>query len=1236
MKRLIYMVAAMIAVVLLSTSFISAQTSSGDISGRVVDPSGAAIPNAQVTLTNQLTLQKMTTNSDRSGNFVFASIQPGEFSITVTAAGFKQFDKRNLHLTASERLSAGTLQMEIGAATQTVTVTAEGTPVQSQSGERSALLDSNELQHLSTPGRDALALVRLLPGVVKDGEGGSQLGTSGAGAVSGTREVSNSISLDGVNGNPRGGGNRFDTPLNMEAISEVKVLLNSYQAEYGQSGGAIVNITTKTGTRNFHGEAYYYGRNEAFNANDTFNNHNTTNGVWDPLPKSQYRFNTIGYNIGGPVYWPGKINSNKNKLFFFFSQEIWPTKTPGTTRYFMMPTALEKQGDFSQSVDKQGDKVTLTDPKNCGTGNQACLLDSTHMNPAFINPDTQAALKLLPTGNATPLGIAPSGGLYNFIERATVEKPVNQQVLRLDYNLTDSMHMFFRGMNMSNETRGPTDSPGLTGAMQWGAPFFYNTPARNAAFGMTWTASPTLVNEFTAGYADWRERSGFVNPADLKKYQRGGGTGVNLGQFNPTLNPLNLIPNMTFGGGSTSASSGFGISNAPEINFYTRFPFNNNTGTWEYTDGLTKVWNKHTSKFGVYWQNGRYVQHPIGGQFNGTFSFNVTPANATDAGYAYANALLGNYNSYSEANRTVYAPKWKILEWYLQDNWKLTPRLTLDYGLRFSYDFPYTLDPGAGVTFAPSRYDASQVPALYQPVKFSSLNTTQQAACSVGLKSKPSSCAQNPGNPNDIKPSGAIGQFVTPFDFTGSVLNTDPNYPHTLRNSNGLLYAPRLGIAFDPFGKGKTAIRAGAGVFYNLREDGGVVGDFATQPPVIQSTNVSLGNISSFTSNCNTLAAGCANVSNLSAPQNTLMMPINHKIASTVSTNFGVQHDFGFGTLLDISYVGTFGRHLEVTPNINEVPYLSQFQPQNFDPTKSQIKSFGGIVQQPAKSDNFFRPIPGYGTVALREYTGTSNYNSLQTTLNRKFSRNLEFGVSYTWSKTMSFSDTTSTGTAEAIATYQDPRFWNYGLANIDRNQNLTIHWVYSLPKLSNLWNNGFIRTIADNWEWSGISEFVSGPPESVSLSVSNLNFTGGGDGTRILLFGNPYASSDQHHTDFQYLNTSVFALPPIASTAPGVINPAAIPSPSMPGITRAVAYRGPGTNNFDMTLAKNFHITEHVGFQLRCEAYNVFNHVSFDAMQNTATYSNSTGQLTTTSNFGALTSERMPRTLQLVGKISF
>jgi hypothetical protein len=470
------------------------------------------------------------------------------------------------------------------------------------------------------------------------------------------------------------------------------------------------------------------------------------------------------------------------------------------------------------------------------------------------------------------------------------------------------------------------------------------------------------------------------------------------------------------------------------------------------------------------------------------------------------------------------------------------------------------------------------------------------------------------------------------------VVNTDPSYPSALRNSNGVLFAPRLGLAFNPWGDGKTAIRAGAGIFYNLREDGGVTGDFATTAPITNSTSVELGNVSTFSSNCNTLPAGCLGAGTFSGPQSSKIMPINHKIASTISANFGIQRDLGFSTVMDISYVGTFGRHLEETPNINEVPYLSQFLPQNIDPTaKPQTFLNGTVTQTAAKSDDFFRPIPGYGNIDLREYTGTSNYNSLQTTVNRRFSKDLEFGVSYTWSKGMEYADTSSTGTASAIATYQDPRWWNYGLASYDRTNNLVLHWVYGLPKASSLWNNKVLKVVADNWEWSGIAEFVSGTPQSylygsspnnkLTISTGALNLTGGGDGARLLLTGSPLAPADQHHTSFQYLNSSAFSLPPV-----GVI-----PSPSIAGITRSTVYRGPGTDNWDMTLAKNIPITEHVAFQLRCEAYNVFNHVSFNAVQNTATFNPTTGQLDLSkTNFGALTNDRGPRTLQLVGKITF
>ncbi|HZR29027.1 MAG TPA: TonB-dependent receptor, partial [Terriglobales bacterium] len=818
MQRHLVHIAAVLAVCFLTLTTAFAQTSSGDITGAVLDPSGQMVVGAEVTLINQETGEQRVIKTDGSGLFIFPVLQPGTYTVSVQNKGFKEYVKRDLHLSASERLSTGNIRLQVGAVTETVDVTSQGASVQTQSSERSALLDNNELTNLMTPGRDVLALVRILPGVVKDGEGGQQLGTESAGAVSGTREVGNSISVDGINGNPRGGGNRFDTPLNMEAVGEVKVLLNNYQPEYGQSAGAIVNLVTKSGTKSFHGEGYYFNRNEAFNANDTFNKNANARTPAQPngIPRPRNRFNTIGYNFGGPIYWPGKFNADKNKLFFFFSQEIWPTESPAGPKFFMMPTALEKSGDFSKSVDSNGDPITLKDPKNCGAaGNLACLLNPTHVNPAFINQNTLALLNILPTGNPVPLGTATGGGLYNFVINPTRKQPVNQQVFRLDYNISDKWRLAFHGMNMSNKQTGTT-ATAVPGAMQWGIPFFYDTPARNAGINLTYAATSTLVNEFTFGYADWREFTGLANSGDLAKLQRNT-TGVNLGQFNSSANPLNIVPRITFGGGGTSAAKGFGIANGPQIGFDNRFPFNNNTGNWEFSDGLTKVWNRHTFKVGAYGQKGRYVQHPIGNIFDGQFGFDVNPNNTLDSGYAYANALIGNYNNYQEGTRTVYAPKWKLFEWYLQDNWKITSRLTLDYGARFSYDFPMTLKTGDGVTLVPSRYDPTQVPALYQPIAFASLNAAQKALCNNNQGGS-GKCGQNPNNPADIKPNAAIGTFVAPWSFTGSVINNDPAYPHALRNSNGVLVAPRLGISWDPFGDGKTAIRAGAGVFYNLRE----------------------------------------------------------------------------------------------------------------------------------------------------------------------------------------------------------------------------------------------------------------------------------------------------------------------------------------------------------------------------------------------------------------------------------
>src|SRR6185312_14415385 len=377
-----------------------AQSSSGVINGRLVDESGGAVVTAQVQLVNQATGEVLNTKVQGTGNFVFLDVQPGAYSVSASAPGYKKYVKKDLRLSSQERLNAGTITLEIGEVTQAVEVTAANTPVQTTSAEVSGELDTTQLDNLLSVGRDFMSMLKTVPGVI--GGGDSSLGTSGTPTINGQRNVMNSSTVDGVSGGPRG-GDKVDTPLNLDAIQEVKVETSNFQAEYGAgTAGPVINLVTKSGTQQFHGTLYYYVRNEAFNANGWFNNY-----LGQQRP--QYRYNDVGGNIGGPIYWPGHFNTKKNKLFFFYSQEYLPNKSPEGLKKYTVPTALERQGDFSQTYVQGSPSQTLINIRNpnasgscpvtgtpgpgCFTGNKIPL--------SMINPDLQALLNIMPLPNFT-------------------------------------------------------------------------------------------------------------------------------------------------------------------------------------------------------------------------------------------------------------------------------------------------------------------------------------------------------------------------------------------------------------------------------------------------------------------------------------------------------------------------------------------------------------------------------------------------------------------------------------------------------------------------------------------------------------------------------------------------------------------------------------------------------------------------------------------------------------------
>jgi len=892
-----------------------------------------------------------------------------------------------------------------------------------------------------------------------------------------------------------------------------------------------------------------------------------------------------------------------------------------------MPTALERIGDFSASVDKNGNPVLIADPvliaqgKTCKKSGDAGCFPGNRIPTSRIDADTQKLMSILPLPQPGVSGQF-GGGLYNYITQPTIKKPVNQQVIRVDYNISSKLHTYFRGTNTNSYTDGPQVAS-VNAAMQWGIPFVYGTPSKNASFNVTYLPTPNLVNEASVGFASWAEYSKFSNSADIAKFQKDK-LGIGLGQFDPQINPLNLVPRVSFNG-----SSGFATANGPQIQFDNRFPLSDDTRSWQVQDSVTKVWRGHTSKAGVYLQFGKYLQRHTGATFDGQLNFDTNNSNPNDSGYAFANAMLGNYNSYTEGtNTTDYAPNWKVVEWYLQDSWKLTPKLTLDYGLRFTYDIPTTLKPGNGAGFVPSRYNPAKVPQLYQP--YNDPKKGRSAIINPAIAGAPGTA----GNP--VQPAVYIGQFVPNSGdvSNGVVVNTDPTFPKSLRNSNGLLVAPRLGFAYDPFGDGKTALRGGAGLFYNTREGGGTVGDYSLISPIVNNPVQNYGDARRFAGNCSGTA--CSGGTLLLSPQQTRILQLNRPIESILNVTLGVQQAIRFQTMFDIAYVGTFGRHLSEQIDLNKVPYLSHFQPQNIDPTVKPTTVLANstfskpITQAVPLNDNFFRPTPGFTNVNLRQYSGTSSYHSLQAQINRRFTKGLQFGVVYTWSKVMTDQGTVS----GSVATYQPRRFWDYGEADFDRTNNFVVHWTWDLPKGSSHWSNFATRTILDNWQVSGIGQLVSGAPlvsptqsphsGSSTLTTGGIDLTGGGDGARAVVTANPVLPKGKR-TVSQFFNSSVFILPPYGQ----------IPGPNTPGITRYNFGRGPGTNRFDMAVTKNFPIKESILFQIRGEAYNVFNHASFTTVDATAVFDQNSG-LQKSTTFGNLTADDQPRILQLSGRINF
>src|SRR5262245_7128842 len=702
----------------LSAADIFGQSTSGSITGTVKDEAGAPIPEARVTVTNPATNFSRAITTNNQGVFVAPQLPPGKYTVTVEKKGFKKLEKTEIILNAIDLTNAGDFVMGVGEVTETVTVTADSgrLEVQSETGERSGLVTGTQLKELALNGRSYHDFFKTLPGVItgniSSGQVASSTGSLGSFNVHGTRGNQKELTVDGSSNIDT--GNNVDThaALNPDAIAEVKVLTSNFQAEYGRAGVAFFAVVSKSGTREFHGGARFFHRNEGLNANNYFRNANQTDSDRNNgrSARNLYRYSTEGYEIGGPVWLPFLgFNKNKDKLFFYWNQEWYQQFVPEGARNIRVPTMAERSGDFSQTFDNVGNRIFIRDPDGSGACNATvqtgCFRDpsrATAANPEGMNiipisrfySSGQAILKLYPDPNVA------GRNDFNYTSSVSTKYPRREDILRVDYNISDRTHLSARYTNNKEERLLAYGSfaSGLNFPL---SPISFPRPGRNGVLSLTHTFSPTLTNEFIFGPS-----SNFIDLRPADDNALASKRNINVPKLFPSIG-AGYVPNFRFGG----------IGNQAFTNIdFNGLPFINQNHTFNFIDNVSKIVGAHSIKTGFYAQRSRKDQ-TVFARTDSDINFNNDTNNPLNTGHPYSNALLGIYNSYIQANNFVKGlyRYWNI-EGYIQDNWKVTHKLTLDYGLRLSwYEPQYDVLLQTG-SFNPTQYDRSQAVRLYVPV----------------------------------------------------------------------------------------------------------------------------------------------------------------------------------------------------------------------------------------------------------------------------------------------------------------------------------------------------------------------------------------------------------------------------------------------------------------------------------------------------------------------------------------
>lgn len=1160
---------ALVLGTLLLASQAFSQLTTGSLSGTVLDTTGAVVPNATITLLNQSTHDSRATVSNGAGYFTFAAVQPGTFTITVSANGFSTWKQTGIIMNSGDTRSVSGIELKVGSATISVSVSASPAQiVPIDSGERSEVITSQDLEKLSLESRNVSELLKILPGVtqVPNGtQGGSSVDFSAEAPMGSTVGVGYSPSgapyrggssyfLDGANIIDPGCNCWSIAVPNPDMTAEVKVE-NTFGAD-SPNGPQVINSTSKSGTNSFHGEAYFYARNDALNSNTWLNNNSGTK-------KQPGEYYYPGGNIGGPVLIPGTSFNKNRKLLFWTGYEYYKQTLPaGQPFESYVPSKGMMAGNFTSSGD--GNAKLCPSGFSSAANNWCNDLSNSFdangnpiTNPAAIpvDPGATALMKMFPTANADPT-TTPGG--YNYVQTYGNQQNGYVWRARVDYSVSDNMKLF------ATYQQGHTIY--VTPAHVWWNPGYdipypggeidQPTTSRVLTANVVNVITPTLTNEFVFGWG-WGNEP--FSPTNLKAIYKS-----TLGYPYATVyNNASLV---------APSINAAGAQSFPDI---SQPAFYDASGSYvtkkaipSFADNVTKVWRNHTFKFGAFTE---LVGNDQGAWSypNGNLSFGNTPMSNTvtgstvpggtkiGSGNPTANLVMGIASSFSQNS---FAPvqdlAYRTISAYLMDDWKFNRRLTVNLGMRWDHIGRWYDRQGLGM-------------AVWMPQLFAQDVAQNQAAGSMVV--------QYPG----VRWHGV-----------------NPGIPNGGMPSTIAYTSPRFGFAYDLQGHGETVIRGGWGEYaWNDQPPGSALQTSQN----MQSYNtpggqaITLSQIGLQTPPANLQPAGSITAD----PYN------DHAVSLTYAWNLTVDRQLPWKSMLELAYVGNSSHHLLMGgqsdavgiggsgfTNINKVPLGGLFKadPVTGVAAPSDPENGGSYTladYEPYSGCTTTGACYGYGTnsVTVQQHVGYSNYHGLQVAW-LKQAGHASFNFNYTWSKSLGI--VSSTFDAFNVR-------GNYGILGIDRPQVFNASYAYSFGKL---YNGGqpVVGGVANGWTISGITTYQAGgnlqPNSSQNLGLVIQEPNGSGNNTSgstenlstKTWFGtdqgsilpittcNPKSGLSSH----QLLKFSCFAAPPVGVQGNRVQHP---------------YLSGPIYTDTDLTVFKTFNITEHQNVEFRASAFDFMNH---------------------------------------------